>query len=117
MTDTETFDEWAERLQFMKKGCLLALLGVQCTLHAPCTKPPRRSKMRRIFSSIVLSFALSSGAVAADFGGVPQYDDDYDSPPSYNWSGLYLGAHGGWLTGNSNVNLSHSQGAIHYNDP
>jgi outer membrane immunogenic protein len=34
----------------------------------------------------------------------------------YNWSGLYLGAHGGYAWDDQNVDLSHSSGAIRYND-
>jgi outer membrane immunogenic protein len=33
------------------------------------------------------------------------------------WSGLYIGAHGGWASGDTNVDLSHTTGAIIYSDP
>ena len=34
-----------------------------------------------------------------------------------SWTGLYLGAHAGYGWGNWDADLSHSSGAIHYNDP
>lgn len=33
------------------------------------------------------------------------------------WSGLYIGAHAGYAWGGTDVDLSHSTGAIFYNDP
>jgi outer membrane immunogenic protein len=35
----------------------------------------------------------------------------------YNWSGLYLGAHAGYATGDATADLSHTTGAIIYSDP
>ena len=36
---------------------------------------------------------------------------------STNWTGLYIGAHGGYVWDDWNVDLTHSSGAINWNDP
>lgn len=73
--------------------------------------------MRQAFSAI--SFALVIGAapaMAADLGSIK---DTYEppEPPVYNWTGLYIGGHAGYGWGDTDVDLSHSTGAIFYSDP
>lgn len=57
--------------------------------------------MRKLFVALAFfwSSALSTVAIADD------------------WTGFYVGAHGGYGWGDSEVDLTHSSGAIHYNDP
>ena len=47
--------------------------------------------------------------------GVAQADGPHEG--RFNWSGLYIGAHAGYGSGDWNVDLSHSTGAIFYSDP
>jgi outer membrane immunogenic protein len=47
------------------------------------------------------------------FVATPALAQDY--PPI--WSGLYVGIHGGWASGDVNLDLSHTTGAIIYGDP
>jgi outer membrane immunogenic protein len=48
------------------------------------------------------------------FSGSAQAAEGYGR---FNWTGLYVGAHVGYAWGDWGVDLSHSSGAIHYNDP
>jgi outer membrane immunogenic protein len=64
--------------------------------------------MRKTFASLCLVLATALGSSA-------QAGDGYGKPPS--WTGFYLGAHAGYGSGDWNVDLSHSSGAIHYSDP
>jgi outer membrane immunogenic protein len=57
--------------------------------------------MYRIASTLAVCAFLASPAAAQQ---------------PYNWQGLYLGIHGGYAQDDWNVDLSHSSGAIHYND-
>jgi outer membrane immunogenic protein len=43
--------------------------------------------------------------------------DGYGEPRPLRWTGFYVGAHVGHGWGDWSVDLSHSSGAIHYNDP
>lgn len=74
--------------------------------------------MLRCFALLAASAALSIGgpALAADIS-TGEYTP---APPvvtaSSTWTGLYIGAMGGYASGTWDADLSGSSGAIHYND-
>ena len=61
--------------------------------------------MRKSCIAVLCFFAFAGSAVAGDGYG-----------PQYRWTGLYGGAHIGYASGDWTVDLTHSSGAIHYND-
>src|SRR5262245_19219334 len=64
--------------------------------------------MRKALASLCLF-------VATALSGPAQAGDGYGKP--LGWTGFYVGAHAGYGAGDWNVDLSHSSGAIHWNDP
>ncbi len=67
----------------------------------------------RFSMSLVALVACAGAANAADLGGIP-YGSLKDepvlvAPPS--WSGLYFGAHAGWVTGRWDGNMAYSKAA------
>jgi outer membrane immunogenic protein len=56
----------------------------------------------RIAGALVLAVAAALPARAADLSVAPLYKAQPVVPPSYNWSGFYLGANGGGQWGASN---------------
>ena len=61
-------------------------------------------------SVAALSLLVFTGVSAPAIAG------GFDSYPRSTWTGVYLGGHVGHAWGNWDVDLSHSSGAIHYND-
>jgi outer membrane immunogenic protein len=61
---------------------------------------------------------LSSTAFAADVysGKDSMKDGGVFASKTLDWTGMYVGIHGGYAWGDMDVDLSHSSGAIHYND-
>ncbi len=76
--------------------------------------------MRYFLTSVGAVLACTTSVAAADFGG-PSYDGSIKDGPTVAtapiWTGLYVGGHVGYGWGEWDVDLSHSSGAIHYNDP
>ncbi len=59
--------------------------------------------MKKIAAAAALSAAfLTSSALAADMPAAPVYRAPVVIP-AYNWSGFYLGGHGGWGTGDASA--------------
>jgi len=70
--------------------------------------------MQRV-STLALAAFIASPALAADKAA--PYIPGISDPVAYKWSGPYIGAHLGYGWANNDVDLSHSTGAIFYNDP
>lgn len=58
------------------------------------------------------SLYLTAAAIALLAASAPAHAQE-----GYNWSGFYFGAHAGYGSGDTGVDLSNSTGAIFYNDP
>lgn len=74
-------------------------------------------KLRVASSAFALAILFSAQTEAADLGG--SIKDEYVAPPPpvADWTGFYIGAHAGYGSSDTGVDLSHSTGAIFYNDP
>ncbi|HET6388852.1 outer membrane protein [Hyphomicrobium sp.] len=64
---------------------------------------------------------MSAFALSIQTGSADEYRGSLKDGPAiiegYNWSGLYVGANVGFSESRTDVDLSHSTGAIFYNDP
>lgn len=70
--------------------------------------------MKRLVAATIPVMGLAWGAYAADFAPVPAGDWPAAAAPvpDVAWTGFYLGAHGGYLWRDADVDLSDVRGAI-----
>jgi outer membrane immunogenic protein len=74
-------------------------------------------KFRPLATAFIVFWAYSAGhASGADLYS-PSLKDRPFEEARVNWTGLYFGVHAGYGWSNTDVDLSHSTGAIFYNDP
>lgn len=63
------------------------------------------------------SVALAAAATVCAAMGSTAWAADFSTSPAFSWSGGYVGAHAGYGSGTWDVDLSHTTGALFYNDP